>query len=80
MSYHNYALGFEDFLRCGISRGGARSQGIRYAGRDRRLILPSHTAQAHERRLIARGLLFERFMSLERAQSPILTSTSVKAR
>ncbi len=65
-------LGFEDyFLAVWDIARWARSQGIRYAGRGS----AADSAVAYCLRLtnvdsIARGLLFERFMSLERAQKP----------
>jgi len=65
-------LGFEDyFLAVWDIACWARSQGIRYAGRGS----AADSAVAYCLRLtnvdsIARGLLFERFMSLERAQKP----------
>ncbi|MDD2201066.1 MAG: DNA polymerase III subunit alpha [Firmicutes bacterium] len=66
------ALGFEDyFLAVWDIARWARSQGIRYAGRGS----AADSAVAYCLKLtnvdsIARGLLFERFMSLERAQKP----------
>ncbi len=65
-------LGFEDyFLAVWDIARWARSQSIRYAGRGS----AADSAVAYCLRLtnvdsIARGLLFERFMSLERAQKP----------
>ncbi|MGI6130909.1 MAG: DNA polymerase III subunit alpha [Bacillota bacterium] len=65
-------LGFEDyFLAVWDIACWARSQGIRYAGRGS----AADSAVAYCLRLtnvdsIARGLLFERFMSLERSQKP----------
>ncbi|MEA4883182.1 MAG: DNA polymerase III subunit alpha [Clostridia bacterium] len=66
------ALGFEDyFLAVWDVALWARSRGIRYAGRGS----AADSAVAYCLRLtnvdsIARGLLFERFMSIERAQKP----------
>jgi len=66
------ALGFEDyFLAVWDIARWACSQGIRYAGRGS----AADSAVAYCLKLtnvdsIARGLLFERFMSLERAQKP----------
>ena len=66
------ALGFEDyFLVVWDIAQWAQSQGIRYAGRGS----AADSAVAYCLKLtnvdsIARGLLFERFMSLERAQKP----------